>query len=143
MHPDRSHSLLQVGSPARRGRALFNDGRFESFMAAEDRASSIEKNLLTIRHSFRAYFIRLDGSECDPTIRVILVESADARAVYEAFGTWLQCRRWITQVSECAIFGDQLNVVRKRLELNCLATIKTVRASVVDLEFAGFRRADA
>lgn len=102
----------------------------------------MDNDLPTVRYSFRAHFMRVIGPECDPTVRVLLVETADAKAVYEAFGTWLQCRRWITQISECAIFGDQLAVVQKCLQLNRLATIKNLRASVADLESTGFRRAD-
>jgi hypothetical protein len=40
------------------------------------------------------------------------------------------------------MFGDQLAVVEKRLELKRLATIEEIEVSLGRLESAGFRRAD-
>jgi len=98
--------------------------------------------LPTNRLSFRVHFMRIIGPEPDPTVRVLLVETSKAQTIYEGFGTWSQCRRWVTQISECAIFGDQLAVVEKRLELKRLATIEEIEVSLGRLESAGFRRAD-
>jgi len=98
--------------------------------------------LPTDRLSFRVHFMRIKGPESDPTVRVLLVETTKAQAVYEGSGTWSECRRWVTQISECAIFGDQFVAVEKRLELNRLATIEEMQVSLYDLESVGFHRAD-
>jgi hypothetical protein len=84
----------------------------------------------------------MNGSESDPTVRVILVQTTGTQTTYEKLGTWSQCRRWITQISECAIFGDQLAAVERRLEMKRLATIKEVQISLHDLESVGFHRVD-
>jgi len=96
----------------------------------------------TNRLTFRVHFVRINGPESDPTVRVLLVETTKARTIYEGFGTWLQCRRWVTRISECAILGDQFATVEKRLELNRLATIEEIQVSPHDLESVGFHRAD-
>jgi hypothetical protein len=98
--------------------------------------------LQTDRLSFRVHFMRIKGPESDPTVRVLLVETIKARTIYEGFGTWLQCRRWVTRISECAILGDQFATVEKRLELNRWAMIEGLWASPYDLESVGFHRAD-
>jgi hypothetical protein len=72
---------------------------------------------------------------------VILVEVAGSKTIYEAIGTWRQCKRWISQVSRSVILADQFAVAEKRIELNRLATIHDVQASPDDLEAAGFSRA--
>jgi len=92
--------------------------------------------------SFRAHFIRIHGPEEDPTIRVLLVELGGEKKVYEAVGIWSQCRRWITQMSECAIVGNHFAAIEKRLKVKRLATIKEVQVSIYDLESIGFLRAD-
>jgi hypothetical protein len=99
--------------------------------------------LQTNRLSFRVHFMRINGTERDPTVRVLLVETSKALTIYEGFGTWSQCRRWVTQVSECAILGDQLAAVEKRLELKRLATIEGIEVSLGRLESCGFWRADS
>lgn len=99
-------------------------------------------NFPTIRHSFRVHFIRTDGRESDPTVRVLLIETSAGQTIYEGFGTWSQCRRWVAQISECAILGDQLAAIQKRLEMKSLATIEEIQVSLNALESAGFRRAD-
>jgi len=94
------------------------------------------------RLSFRIHFIRVNGPESDPTVRLLLVETSKAETIYWGSGTWSDCRRWIIQLSKCAIFGDRLAAVEKRLELNRLATIEAIEISVCDLESVGFSRAD-
>jgi hypothetical protein len=86
--------------------------------------------LQTNRISFRVHFMRINGPERDPTVRILLVETINAQAIYEGFGTWSQCRRRVTQISECVIFGDQLHAVEKRLEMMRLATIEDVEVSL-------------
>ena len=99
--------------------------------------------LPNIRLSFRARFIRMNAHERDPTVRVILVERTESKTIYEAFGTWRQCKRWIARVSGCVILADQFVAVQKCIELNRLATIHEVQASMDDLESVGFRRANS
>ena len=102
----------------------------------------MNKENSAIRLSFRAYFIRLLGPESEPTVRVLLVESTAAQAIYEVSGSWPQCKRWITLISECPILADQLAAIHTRLELKRLAAIQEMRASLRDLNAAGFRRVD-
>jgi hypothetical protein len=83
----------------------------------------------------------MNAQDRDPTVRVILVETTELRTIYESFGTWRECKRWITLVSGCVIHPDQFAAAQKRLKLNRLATINEVEASVNDLELVGFRRA--
>jgi len=89
------------------------------------------------------HFIRMHGPESDPTVRVLLVETTRARAVFEGFGSWSQCKLWVMQISEFAISANQLAAIHKRLELKRLATINEVRASLRDLDSVGLRRADS
>ena len=84
----------------------------------------------------------MNGPESDPTVRVILVQTIGAQTTYEGFGTWSQCRGWIAQISECAIFGDEFAAVERLLEMKRLATIEEVQVSLRDLESVGFHRAD-
>jgi hypothetical protein len=83
----------------------------------------------------------MNGPGSELTVRVILVERMGIGCVYEGFGTWRQCRRWIVQISGCVILAEQFAAVQKCLELNRLATIDEVQASFYDLESVGFRRA--
>jgi len=92
--------------------------------------------------SFRVHFIRMDTPERGLTVKVLLVERHTARPVYESLGTWSQCKRWVAQISKYAILGSPLIAIRKRLELNQLATIGEMRASLSDIESAGFSRVD-
>jgi len=92
-------------------------------------------------HSFLAHFIRIEGPESDPTVRVLLVEASAGQTIYEGFGTWPQCRRWIALVSTCGIFADQFASIERLLQMKRLATIKEFHVSTCDLESFGFRRA--
>jgi hypothetical protein len=85
----------------------------------------------------------MNGPESDPVVRVLLVETTKARPIYERFGTWLQCKRWIVQISEYVIVGDQFAAIEKRLEMKRLATIKEVQVSLAQLESAGFHCVDS
>jgi hypothetical protein len=88
------------------------------------------------------HFIRMHGPECDPTVRVLLVETTKTGVVFEGFGSWSQCKLWVLQISEFAISGDQLAAIRKRLELKRLASIQEVRTSPFDLQSLGLERTD-
>jgi hypothetical protein len=95
------------------------------------------------RIAFRAYLIRLHGPESGPTIRVLLVEASKARSIYEGFGSWPQCERWIGQLTGWIIPRDVLADLRKRLDQKQLATINVVRTSVEDIESVGLSRVDS
>jgi hypothetical protein len=77
------------------------------------------------------------GPKSEPTVRILLVETEGAQAVYEGFGSWSQCERLIVQISGCEISGGQLAAVKKRLELNRLASIQGVLASLQTLDSVG------
>ena len=89
---------------------------------------------------FRAHLFRIHG---DKTVRILLVETTSAQAVYEGFGPWSKCRRWIKRLAPSGVSKDELAIVRKLLDRKQLATIRNVRASVHDLEALGFHRADS
>jgi hypothetical protein len=99
-------------------------------------------DLPTARLSFRVHFIGIHGSEGEPTVRILLVESTKAQPVYEGFGSFLQCKCWIAQLSGYSILGNQLVSVWKSLELKRLATIKEIWTSLSDLDYVGFQRVD-
>jgi hypothetical protein len=98
--------------------------------------------LQNTRQSFCVLFIRMHGPEIDPTVRVLLIETSRANTVYEGFGSWSQCERWVAKISGREIPRDQLSLVQKRLELKHLATIEELQASLVDLDSVGLSRAD-
>jgi hypothetical protein len=92
---------------------------------------------------FRVYLIRMHGSENAPTLRLILVEAANTHAVYEGFGSWPECVRWISRLSNMDVFRDDLAAVRRLLDQKRLVTIKSeVRASVDAIESLGLHRVD-
>jgi hypothetical protein len=94
------------------------------------------------RFSFRAYFIRMHGPECDFTVRMLLVETTRGKTIYEGIGSWLQCERWIAQISGWIIPVEKLVLVRKCIEQKRLAAIDVVRISVEDIESVGLIRVD-
>lgn len=101
----------------------------------------IDNAFSTIRLPFRMHFIRMHGPEAEPMVRVLLVDTC-TQTIYEGFGCWSQCRRWIALVSECPILADQLTAIEKLLEMKRLATIQGMRVSLHDLQAVGFRRVD-
>jgi hypothetical protein len=96
-----------------------------------------------VKLPFRVHLIRIQGRKGNLTVRVLLVETTSAQAVYEGFGSWPKCRRWINQLSTVRVSKDELAVVQKLLDRKQLATIKEVRASLHDLELLGLHRADS
>jgi hypothetical protein len=92
---------------------------------------------------FRIHLIRVHGRKGCITVRVLLVETTSAKAVYEGFASWSKCRRWINQLSSIGISRYELAVIRKLLDQKRLATIKEVEASLYDLEALGLQRADS
>ena len=92
---------------------------------------------------FRIHLIRVQGRKGSVTVRVLLVETTSAQAVYEGLGSWSKCRRWINQLSSIDISRNELAVIRKLLDQKRLATIKEVQASLCDLEALGLHRADS
>lgn len=91
---------------------------------------------------FRIHLIRMYERKGTLTVRVMLVETTGAQAVYEGFGSWTKCRRWINQLSSIRISRYELAVIRKLLDQKRLATIREVHASLYDLEALGLQRAD-
>ena len=102
-----------------------------------------EQRSYLLKLSFRVHLIRIDGRKGKLAVRVMLVETTSAQAVYEGFGSWSKCRRWINQLSSIGISRYELAAVRKLLDRKRLATIKEVRASLYDLEALGLHRADS
>ena len=92
---------------------------------------------------FRIHLIRVPGRKGSVTVRVLLVETTSAQAVYEGFVSWSKCRRWINQLSSIRISRYELAVIQKLLDRKRLATIKEVEASLYDLEALGLHRADS
>jgi hypothetical protein len=98
--------------------------------------------LLDKRPSFCAYFIRMHGPESDFTVRMLLVETTGGKTIFEGIGSWLQCERWIAQISGWIIPMKKLVLVRKRIEQKRLAAITAVRSSVESVESVGLTRVD-
>jgi hypothetical protein len=92
---------------------------------------------------FRIHLIRIYERKSALTVRVMLVETTSAQPVYEGFGSWSKCRRWINQLSSVRVSRGELAVVRKLLDQRRLATILEVRASPYDLESLGLHRVDS
>jgi hypothetical protein len=95
-----------------------------------------------VRLSFRVHLIRIHGPESTPVVRVLLVETTSAVAIYEGFGAWSTCKRWIERLSDIGLSPDELAVVRNSLERRRLVTIQEVRASLDEIELLGLHRAD-
>lgn len=85
----------------------------------------------------------MHGPEADSTLRLLLVEAGKAQIIYEWLGSWSQCMRWISLAAERPILPDQLNAIRRLLDMNQLATIEDVRLLDHDLEALGLRRVDS
>lgn len=99
-------------------------------------------NLLKL--PFRIHLIRMhERRKGSLTVRVMFVEIASAQAVYEGFGSWSKCTRWINQLSSIRVSRSELAVVRKLLDRKQLATIKEVQASAGELEAIGLCRVDS
>jgi hypothetical protein len=100
--------------------------------------------LPVIKLPFRVHLIRMHGRKSRPTLRVLLVEATSAQAVYEGFGSWSKCTRWINQLSSIGISRDELTLARKLLDQNRLVTVKDeVQASPDELNSLGLHRADS
>ena len=69
-------------------------------------------------------------------------ETTSAVAIYEGFGAWSTCKRWIERLSDIGLSPDELAVVRNSLERRRLVTIQEVRASLDEIELLGLHRAD-
>jgi hypothetical protein len=102
-----------------------------------------DQHVRFLKLPFRIHLIGIHGRKGRLTVRVLLVEITSAQAVYEGFGSWSKCSRWINQLSSIGISKGELTVVRKLLDQKKLATIKEVRASRHDLEALGLHRADS
>jgi len=83
---------------------------------------------------FRIHFIRVDGTEKRLTVRILLVVIPGAQVVYEGFGSWSKCIRWIERIPGVSIPKGDWAAARKLLDRKQLATIQEVSASLRDLE---------
>jgi hypothetical protein len=92
--------------------------------------------------SFSAILIRIRKHSGKPTVRLMLVETAKTRAVYERFGTWGQCERWLASFMSSSVAKNKLVGVQKHLGRKNLAIIVSVMVSRCQLECLGFPRAD-
>jgi hypothetical protein len=91
---------------------------------------------------FRVLFIWMSGPLRDPMVRVLLVGTTGARAVYEGMKPWSKCKHWIGRLAGTTITEDDLTQVRETFVRAQFATIQEAHASLEDLESLGPRRAD-
>ena len=96
----------------------------------------------TTKLRFRVHLIRVHSKK-GLTVRVLLVESTSAKAVYEGLGSWPKCRRWINTLSSKRISTEEFSTLRNLLHRKRLATIQGLRASLDEIEALGFYRADS
>jgi hypothetical protein len=101
------------------------------------------KSLPRVKRSFRVYLICIHGPESNPLVRVLLVETTGSQVIFDGFGTWPQCERWIERLSANRKPEGELAAARKRLDRKRLATINEVKASLRDIESLGLYRVDS
>jgi hypothetical protein len=75
-------------------------------------------------------------------VRVLLVGTAGARAVYEGMEPWSKCKHWIGQLRNTVITEDELMQVCETFVRAQFATIQEAQASLEDLKSLGLHRAD-
>ena len=92
---------------------------------------------------FRVHFILIVEPNGGSTVRMLLVEIANPRTIYEGFGTWSQFNRWMAQLLGIGVPANELAVARKLLKQKQLASIKEVQVSLSDIEALGLSRADS
>jgi len=135
LHPRNGIKIIPFGEDSAAG---YCDTSHETGL------STMSKSRSAVTHQFRVHLIRLHGHQSSPTLRVILVEATSAQAVYEGFGPWPECMRWIGELTSCGISGDELVLVQQLLDQKRLVTMKDeVRASLDALESLGLHRADS
>ena len=91
---------------------------------------------------FRVVSIRMSGPLRDPTVRVLVVGTTGARAVYEGMEPWSKCKDWMKQLRGITNPEAKLAKVCKTFQRMQFATIQEAQASLKDLESLGLRRAD-
>ena len=91
---------------------------------------------------FRVVFIWISGPLHDPTVRVLLLGSTGAPAVYEGVKRWSKCKRWIGRLQGIPNPGDELAQVSKTFMRAQFAVIQEAHASLQDLASLGLHRAD-
>jgi hypothetical protein len=84
----------------------------------------------------------MSGPLRDPIVRVLLVGTTGARAVYEGMEPWSKCKHWIGQLRNTVITEDELMQVCETFVRAQFATIQEAQASLEDLKSLGLRRAD-
>lgn len=103
---------------------------------------TMDKDAPANRRSFRVHFIRVHGPEKNSIVRILLVEMPMPASIYEGFGSWTKCRRWLKKLSHASISVEEWSVVRKRLDRKRLATIQEMTASLHDIDSMGLSRVD-
>jgi len=92
---------------------------------------------------FRVHLIQINRSGADLTIRILLVETTGAKAVYEGLELWTKFRCLFDRLLSVDVTGEELAVARKLLDRKRFATLHGVRASPQELELLGFERVDS
>jgi hypothetical protein len=70
----------------------------------------------------------------DPMVRVLLLETAGVRDVYEGVKPWSKCKRWIGQLQGTALTEAELTQVCRSFVRAQFATIQEAQASLEDLK---------
>jgi hypothetical protein len=91
---------------------------------------------------FRVVFIWMSGPPHDPNVRVLLVETTGARAVYEGIKRWSKCKRWMERLQGIPNPEDELGQICKTLMRSQFAVIQEAQATLEDLASFGLHRAD-
>jgi hypothetical protein len=91
---------------------------------------------------FRVVFIWMSGPPHDPKVRVLLVETTGARAVYEGIKRWSKCKRWIGRLQGIPNPEDELGQIYKTFMRAQFAVIQEAQATLEDLASFGLHRAD-
>jgi hypothetical protein len=91
---------------------------------------------------FHVHLIWMSGPQQDPTVRMLLVASAGARAVYEGLGSWLTFSQWISKFLWKDIQDKRLNIASKILIREKYAAFTELRVPFCELESFGLHRVD-
>ena len=84
----------------------------------------------------------MSGPLRDPTVRVLVVGTTGARAVYEGTEPWSKCKDWMKQLRGITNLEAKLAEVCKTFQRMQFATIQEAQASLEDLKSLGLHRAD-
>lgn len=91
---------------------------------------------------FQVHLIWMSGPQRNPTVRMLLVASAGAQAVYEGLGSWLTYSRWISRFLWRDVQLGKLRSVNKILMRDKYAGLRELRIPPGELESCGLLRVD-